>query len=195
MATDPRDLLLKAEEEANQLVDVLTQLRTEIESYRTAHETLEDAAEAVKKVSVRCAAVASQLGSVANTLQTIGTPELLKGQQALAQALDTLQQRFSGQEEAFRDGLKTLEGVLDGHVLDLSGKVEALARETIMIRQELAQRDVASREKLDKLREDLETQLVRMTSIITFVRNLAAAGFGFLVLAALVLGWMLLSLG
>jgi hypothetical protein len=86
MATGGLDPFLRAEEEANSLVEVLKRLKEETESYKTAREALNRAAVGVSELSTRCAEVAERLGGVAGTLRSIGTAELLRGLKWLARS-------------------------------------------------------------------------------------------------------------
>ena len=84
MAPHGVDAFLRAEEQADRLVTELTRLKEEIESYRTAHQALGQAAEGVSALAARSAELAVQLGRVVETLRSIGTPELLRRQEAVS---------------------------------------------------------------------------------------------------------------
>jgi hypothetical protein len=102
MATRGLDLFLRAEEEANRLVEELRRLKDEVLSYKTAREALGQAAMGVSELSTRCAKIAEQLGGLAETLRSIGTPELLRGLEAIAAEQGMLRKELEQRHEAQR---------------------------------------------------------------------------------------------
>jgi len=82
MPNDNVEAFLRAESEAHQLLDELTKLRSETESYAAAQAALGEAAEHVGDLSGVLADLARRLGEVVQTLRSIGTPELLRAQEA-----------------------------------------------------------------------------------------------------------------
>jgi DNA repair ATPase RecN len=74
---------LKAEEEAHRLVDELTKLKAETESYATARGALSEAMKKVSDSAGKLSELAKRLGDVVETMRSIGTPELLQAQEIL----------------------------------------------------------------------------------------------------------------
>lgn len=103
MARNGVESFLRAEEEANRLVEVLRRLKEETESHKTAREALDQAAAGVSELSTRCAEIAEQLGGLAKTLRSIGTPELLLGLEAVTKEVGTLQQDLNGTRRSIED--------------------------------------------------------------------------------------------
>ena len=123
MATDRVDAFLRAEEEADRLVDELTRLKEETESYTTARQALGQAAEGVSELATRLAEIAGQFGKVVETLRSIGTPELLRGQEALASEVTALRQDLEGTQEKLsshfagaRAAVRTVRNIALGNV-------------------------------------------------------------------------------
>jgi len=90
MVTDVLESFLKAEEEANRLVEVLSQLKTETQSYKAAYKALDQASAGVGELASRCAQIAERLGGLANTLEAISTSELLRRLDVVAAEVETL---------------------------------------------------------------------------------------------------------
>jgi hypothetical protein len=124
---------LHAEEEANRLVDALTQLKQETESYKTARESLGQSAAVVAELSTRCASIVAQLDGLGDTLRAIGTPELLRG----------LEQVASDVEAVHRELRATQESVVRAHELNIAelraALEERVAREVALLLQNLDQ--------------------------------------------------------
>lgn len=94
MTNDPVDAFLRAEEEAKRLAEVLRQLKEEVGSYKTAHKVLGRAAEQVGALAEQSATVTQQMGLVAETLRSIGTPELLRRLDSAAGEISALRREL-----------------------------------------------------------------------------------------------------
>ncbi len=113
MAKDALSSFLRAEEEAHRLVEVLTQLKKEVESYSNARTALDQAGSGISELSTRCARIAEQLGNVAKTLHSIGTPELLQRLETIAGELLTLRQQLDQQHESLQHKTQDLQANLN----------------------------------------------------------------------------------
>lgn len=109
VATDRVEAFLRAEEEAYHLVDELAQLKKEIESYKIAHEALDEAAGGVSRLANQLTDIAGQLGGVVEALRSIGTPELLRGQEAVTREVTALQRMLEQQGEIHRKDISTVK--------------------------------------------------------------------------------------
>lgn len=101
----------QAEEEANRLVDELSKLKLETESYRTSRAALGEAAQEVGRLAARLGDVAEGLGGIAETLRKIGTPELLRAQEHMSAEVAALRQDLGTQVAATKaavDGVRKL---------------------------------------------------------------------------------------
>lgn len=121
MATDGLDRFLRAEEEAHRLVDELTRLKEETESYKTAREALSEAAAGVSELSTRCAKIAEQLGGLVETLRSIGTPELLRGLEAVGSEVGMLRQDLDGTRQSIIEAhQRDVERIKENLIVELS---------------------------------------------------------------------------
>jgi DNA repair exonuclease SbcCD ATPase subunit len=103
MPENPSEALLEAEEEAHQLVEVLRQLKNEVESYRTARRALDEAALSIRDLVTRAAEIAERLAGVAETMKSIGTPELLRGLESTSNELAALRGAMEKQQVSLRE--------------------------------------------------------------------------------------------
>ena len=139
MATGGLNSFLRAEEEANRLVEELRRLKEETESYRTSREALGQAAAGVSDLSTRCANIAEQLGGLAQTLRSIGTPELLRGLEALASEVGMLRQGLDGTRQSIIEShQRDIERIKENLGLQLAG-----ARAAVRVVRNLALGSVA----------------------------------------------------
>lgn len=92
MEHNASERFLKAEEEANKLVDLLAQLDQEANSYRTARQSIDVAASGVADLTERLSECAGRLVAATETLRSIGTPELMSKQDELGTALSSTDQ-------------------------------------------------------------------------------------------------------
>jgi DNA repair ATPase RecN len=83
MSTSHVDEFLKAEDEAHRLVEELTKLKAETESYASARGALTEVIVSVSDSSGKLSELAKRLGNVVEAMRSIGTPELLRAQDAL----------------------------------------------------------------------------------------------------------------
>jgi len=77
MATDNNDFL-EAEEAVNDLLENVQRLKNEIEGYGAAKETLLEVREQLGEITQSIGDIAKTAASVIQTLQSIGTAEILK---------------------------------------------------------------------------------------------------------------------
>jgi uncharacterized coiled-coil DUF342 family protein len=171
MATGPLDPFLKAEEEANFLVEQLKRLKEEVESYRTAREALSKAAEAVSKVSTRCASIAERLGGLAEALRSIGTAELLQGLQEIAEEVRMLRQDLDSTRQSTIELHKGSFERLQKLISERSGWASDAAKNITELRKTMA----------------------GITAEVRVLRNLAFGSIALLVMALVLLGWIVLS--
>jgi uncharacterized phage infection (PIP) family protein YhgE len=112
MAPNGVDAFLQAEEEANRLVEVLKHLKAEAESYKKAHETLDQAASGLSELSSRYTQIAERLGGLAEALRSIGTPELLRRMEVVGNQVGVLQQDLEEfQRTVIKDNEQTVERI------------------------------------------------------------------------------------
>jgi DNA anti-recombination protein RmuC len=100
VAMDGVEALLAAEEQANRIAEELTRLKEETESYRTAGKALDQAGKGVGDLAIRLADIAGRLGGVVETMRSIGTPELLSGQETIGNELARLHQGLTGTQQS-----------------------------------------------------------------------------------------------
>ena len=210
MATGGLDSFLRAEEEANRLLEELRRLKEETESYKTAREALGQAAVGVSDLSTRCARMAEQLGGVAETLRSIGTPELLRGLEGMASELGMLRQDLDSTRQSITEALaqvmaqvlaqrETLQAAERDHQEGLQRMHQAMnalatAESVSAVRQELEQRHEAHRQELVAVQENLGAQVAGAKAVVTTVRNLALGSIGLSLIALALLGWLVVTL-
>jgi len=118
------ETFLEAEEAANRVVEELSKLKTETESYRTARSALDKAGTDMARLAGNLADAAQRLDAVIQTLRNIGTPELLRAQEAalsevmalrteLAEAHSAIDAGFAAQREALDAANSVLRATLD----------------------------------------------------------------------------------
>jgi hypothetical protein len=97
MATDERVAkFLQAEDEASRLVDELSRLRKETEAYSAAGRALEEAVHQLGTLVKEVSGAAGGVKEVATTLREIGTPALLRAQEALGGQISSAQKDIRG---------------------------------------------------------------------------------------------------
>lgn len=209
MATDALDTFLRAEEEASRLVNELTRLKEETESYRTAREALGQAAKGVSELATQLAEIAGQLGGTVGTLGSIGTPELLRGQEAITSEVAMLRQHLGGtrqsiiealaqameQVRVLRDTVELAERARQEELQRLQQGVGALATAGSItdLRETFEQRGGGAPEGHSDYKEDLRAQLAGARAAVRAVRNLAFGSVALVVIALALLGWLVLS--
>jgi hypothetical protein len=90
MANEGADTFLRAEEQAHRLVEELSKLKRETESYNAARTSLQEAGSGIATFTDSVAGAAKGLQDLVVTLRSIGTPELLKAQETTATELASL---------------------------------------------------------------------------------------------------------
>jgi chromosome segregation ATPase len=186
MATDGVEAFLRAEEEAHRLVDELGRLKQESESYKTARETLDGAAEGVSGLAAQLADLAGQLGGVVQTLRLIGTPELLRAQEAVTSEVAALRQDLDGTQRSITDHIANAME----QVRVMCTTLEAAER----ARQEELQRLQGGMDAL-ATKEDLGARLAAVNATVGTARNLALGTVGISLVTLVLVAWVALSLG
>ena len=100
---------MEAEQEANRLVEELTRLKNESESYRAARGTLEKAGDGVARLGGELADAAHHLDGMIETLRAIGTSELLRTQEAATAEVAALRRDLASTRRAM-DASTTAQG-------------------------------------------------------------------------------------
>ena len=139
------EVFLQAEAEAHQLVEQLVKLREETESYAAAHTALDKAADGLGKLSDVLGGITQRLGEVVQTLRSIGTPELLRAQEASAVQLEALGSRVATAIDTVRKLHEDLSARMQGQEVaaqaardDLKAQIERHSSERQATKAELA---------------------------------------------------------
>lgn len=114
MANDRVEEFLRAEDEAHRLVDQLSELKRETESYSTARIALQDAGSGIATLTDALAGAAQRLEEVVKTLRSIGTPELLRAQEATTVELASVRSALDA-TKAITQALQHDIGARDTH--------------------------------------------------------------------------------
>lgn len=145
MPKDNVEVFLQAEAEAHQLVEQLVKLKRETESYAAAHTELEKAGGALGELSGVLGGVTQRLGEVVQTLRSIGTPELLRAQEASTVQLEALSSRVVSLIDTARKLHDDLSARVQGQEVaaqaardDLRAQLERHSSETQAVQAELA---------------------------------------------------------
>jgi DNA repair ATPase RecN len=140
--TEHVNAFLRAEKDATALVAQLHQLRDETVRYTEAHHALEETTLAVSSSATNLGELMARVGDILETLRTIGTPQLLSGQEALADSVSSLS-----------SGVATLEAAVDGlnrtvsdRVADATKQLESVQRDMQMAIQEQQRERLATAE-------------------------------------------------
>ncbi|MBM4418572.1 MAG: hypothetical protein FJ033_09700, partial [Chloroflexi bacterium] len=105
--SDPAAPFNQIEQQAADLVEKLTALRRETESYVGARAALDTAVAGISGVMEQLAAAASGLTTVSVTLREIGTPQILQTQDQLRIHLAESVEEFRSQVDGLQTGLVT----------------------------------------------------------------------------------------
>jgi len=108
---------LEIEEEATRLVEELTRLRQETESYASAKNAIGTAGEQVASAAGALQRTAESSVAVVQSLREIGTPELLTNQQAMEARIETV-------GETLNEGI----GQLSEQISEVSSAVSELRK-------------------------------------------------------------------
>ena len=100
---------LDAEHRATELITQLEKLYREVESYGVARESLEKVSKTLSEHASRLGALTSEVRSVIEALQQIGTPELLRRLDQTTQKLDDVRIEVTA---STMSGFKRLETAL-----------------------------------------------------------------------------------
>lgn len=174
---------LDAEEAAVHLAEVLTRLVDEVGSYQTAGEALDQAASSVGGLAARCADIVEQLGSLARTLRSIGTPELLRGLEVLISKVDMLNVALDGTQQSMIEthqlGVQRSE-----HLAEQVGKLQNALGEmerSVVAKQwkPLAEKVGKLQNALDAMRgqqaKALDSRVIELQTALADLRNQQAA--------------------
>ena len=105
MPNDGVEEFLRIEEDAHRLVEELARLKEQADSYKTAREALDEATDGIGALATRMGAVAGELAAVVGALRTIGTPQLLQGQNELADQVASLGKELAAKHHSIAGGL------------------------------------------------------------------------------------------
>lgn len=158
---------LRAEEEANQLLEELTRLQKEIESYSSARGTLQAASDSVKDLCGKLAGACVRFSEVVKTLETIGTPELIRLQNEQAKTIASLDMALQGKLAAVLENVEKSSGSISSSITkatktigDLSGVVDASTSHHQEAQEKIVNTmgQLASQAGLQSLQEKLTAQ-------------------------------------
>ena len=210
MANGTIDTFLQAEENAHRLVEELTRLKSEADSYKGARKALDQAADGVSTLVGSLGDIAGRLGVVVETLGSIGTPELLRGHEAIIGELTALRQNVSATQQSIMEAvtqnasrLSALHEALDRtqqlhqeQLTQIEQQIRALATADSLssFRREFEQQYTAHREEVKVVREELGARVAGSTAAITAVRKLAIGSIGLSLVTLVILGWVALTL-
>lgn len=82
--------LLNAEEQAHKLVEELTRLRNEAESYREARGALSEVSVGIANTFTELQNITEKIGEVVATMRKLGTPAIIEAQSSLATQIEGL---------------------------------------------------------------------------------------------------------
>jgi uncharacterized phage infection (PIP) family protein YhgE len=109
-----RDRFLQAEEEASQLIDVLSQLRSEMERYREARESLAAAVEATQSTANALIPISVRMKEFLLSIDELGFVQLrddLTALGRLVESIDAGQEKLVSRQSRLLDESRFLESV------------------------------------------------------------------------------------
>lgn len=194
MAAGRVEDFLRTEKEAQELVNVLGQLRDEVESYASARDALDVIAGNLRDLAARLTEVAEGFLAAVEALRAIGTPELLEGQEALAAHVQALRDSVEGVRRDL-DGLTSQ--MLAAQEEHAAGIAETVARESAAVRENIdriRQEDLALQlQALAALRTEIAKQMAVASASFRQLRNLVLGGLGGLVAVLALLIWLVVT--
>lgn len=191
MTTLGTDAFLRAEEEAHQLVETLRRLRNETESYMTARVALGQAAGSVGELSAQCARAAERLGGLAETIRSIGMPELLRRLEAISAELASIQVRLVQHNDALQKETQALHK--DLAALRESVGLQLDSAKTLVVntlQQVMEEQREVYRLHMTALQERVGAQGEDTKNLLLKVRKLASVGVALSLFACALLGWI-----
>lgn len=210
MANGTIDTFLQTEENAHRLVEELTKLKSEADSYRSARKALDQTADGVSTLVRTLGEIAGRLSIVVETLGAIGTPELLRGHETIIGELTALHQNVSATQKSIMDAvtknasrLSALHETLDrtqqlfqAQLTQIEQQIRALATADSInsFRRDFEQQYTAHREEIKVVREELGARVAGSTAAINAVRKLAIGSIGLSLVTLAILGWVALAL-
>jgi uncharacterized protein YoxC len=105
--------LLTAEEAACELLTQLQRLRAETEHYGTARVALEDVSRELKSASGTLGTLGERVGLIIETLRSIGTAELLAGQDRVSASVSTLADKVANLDSAVGGQVRAVNTLAD----------------------------------------------------------------------------------
>jgi hypothetical protein len=121
------DGFLAVESDAAQLVDALTRLRSEMESYRSSRTSLDAAGAGVTRLADELAEIGQRVGGVVETLRAIGTPELLRAQDDARTELAGLRAELAEAQRATDSNLEAQRRSLETAMSEVRGEANRTA--------------------------------------------------------------------
>jgi chromosome segregation ATPase len=156
------DTFLQAEEQASQLVEELTRLKAEAESYEFARLHLDQSGKEVGRLASELTVMASEFKQMIETLRSIGTPELLRQHEDAKAQLAALRESVTQAHAEAGERLATQQGQLS-----------ALLRTTAKDIQTAVCTDLAATTaELSGAAKDLEGRVDRIGQVASAARTL-----------------------
>jgi chromosome segregation ATPase len=124
MASNGNQPFLDLEEQASRLVDELDALRSETESYAAADRDLRNASRSISELTDELRRVATEVGSSAQAMRSIGTAELLAGLKSVTSRTELLQADLARLSTDLQTHVQTLQHRSDDFA---SGHAAAIA--------------------------------------------------------------------
>lgn len=189
MASGRVEDFLRAEEEAQELVNVLRQLKNEVQSYAGAREALDIVAGNLRDLADELAQVAEGFASAVETLRTIGTPEILQGQELIANRVDSLRESTDDVRQVLMDAYRQ-HGEQIGEAIAILGRqqehsarlAETVTKETAFVREsidKIRQEDLALHlQALTALRTEIMKQIDITSASLRLLRNMMLGSLG-----------------
>jgi len=92
---DPRQQFLDLESKASQLVDSLTRLKEESDSYKTATDQLDGVAGRIGGILDSLISVSEEMSKTASGLNEFGTPQIIESQKEIMSSINEIVDKMS----------------------------------------------------------------------------------------------------